>query len=754
MVAYGNELKLLSDHGWDCMLADFLFFNEANIKRQIGTARNMMEAADHFGLPESFKIASFLETMGGETRKDPVLLGNGLVEYLKAVGDNPRHLKIDGRPVLLFYGANGRSPEDWQKAWAIVHAQKLNPFVIYEHGGLMPALYGTFNPKEADGFGDLFDGSFNFGASGLEAATNMITSLRKTYAKDKAGQYVGGTIWPGYLSDRTTNRNFISPRHTEFLRNIWESTLAQKPDFLQWSTWNDYHEATSLSCTYSQLTSRMEISQRYLARYRNTAIPTSEDGLPQSVLSYRKTLSSHEPVAIEFLPLPASNISGKAKVTVTLLGGDNKMIAQQTSDELDLTQMTPWNWTYATGAAREQSRVIRVRATLELATGKRIEYANLPDIAVVHGVSYTDQLFYNVPLHRLADSARSLRMLVNGIDGSMGQTALHEGVRMIDYKVTSPDAKTAQVSAMRDGHLLRFLAPVHVDGAYSVSPDQGDRPIVLRQQDDKLPTGYCDWRKPVTRDGEDYYAAVAQFADGKWAYSPTVWSVPSTDYDQTSVLWSFVPQGKKQTDFEDWSGHEASVKLMGQGTLAFDSLPGNVRMLKLDGKQVLTAPLDYAPNGPMSVDVVFKPSAVNRTNVICYQRGAQLSLIIRPDGLLEARRLPETRKSPNPHVTVQSQSKLEAGKFYNVVVTYDGARLAMYLNGQLQSLAPCVGTRSSERCVIGGNLVDGASKEVDNLDVEGGFAGLMLRMHVIAGAWTPQQIQDRFERVQLLPIWQ
>ena len=28
VVAYGNELKLLADHGWDCMLADFLFFEE------------------------------------------------------------------------------------------------------------------------------------------------------------------------------------------------------------------------------------------------------------------------------------------------------------------------------------------------------------------------------------------------------------------------------------------------------------------------------------------------------------------------------------------------------------------------------------------------------------------------------------------------------------------------------------------------------------------------------------------------------
>ncbi len=752
IVAYGNELKLLADHGWDCMLADFLFFEESHFKRQIGITRSMLKAADHFNLPAHFTIAPFFETKGGKSGKDPAFLASGLIEYLKEVADHPRHLKIDGRPVLLFYGANARSAADWKIVIDQVHAARYKPFWIYEHGGLLPALYGRFRPHEAEGYGELFDGAYNFGASGLEAATGMVTSLRKAYPTQKTGRYIGGTIWPGYLSDRANNRNFISPRHTEFLRSVWEKTLEQKPDFLQWSTWNDYHESTSLSCTYSQLTSRMEISQRYLARYYDRAIPASEDGLPQSVLSYRKTLSGSEPVRVEFLPLPASNITGKAKVTVTLLDGANKRIAQKQSDWLELTELKPWLWTFEDGVDRARSRVIRVRASLELANGKQLEYANLPDIAVVRGVSYTDQLYYNVPLHRLADASRTLRMLVNGEDGAAGQTAMHEGIRMIDYKVTSKDGDKVQVSAMRNGHLLRFLAPLDMTGAEAVSPGQGDRPIVLSKRDPKAPTAYCDWRQPKARDGEDYYAAVVQFADGKWAYSPTVWSTPSTDYDDTSVLWSFVPQGKNQTAFEDWSGHEAPVQLMGKSKLTFDAGENNLRWLKLDGKQILSAPLDYAPNGPMSVDVVIKPATVDQTSVICYQRGAQLSLIIRPDGLLEARRLPAKRSHPEPHVKIHSQSRIVAGQVYHVVVTYDGAKLSMYLNGQLQSQRPCVGTRSSERCLIGGNIVDGASKEVDNLAVSGGFAGNMLRMHVVGQAWDAQQVKARFERASMLPL--
>ncbi|MBL4702352.1 MAG: hypothetical protein JKX85_13945 [Phycisphaeraceae bacterium] len=187
--------------------------------------------------------------------------------------------------------------------------------------------------------------------------------------------------------------------------------------------------------------------------------------------------------------------------------------------------------------------------------------------------------------------------------------------------------------------------------------------------------------------------------------------------------------------------------------MTFDVLPGNGRMLKFNGKQILQTQLDYAPNGPMSVDVVIRPQKVGQTSVICYQRGAQVSLIIRPDGLLEARRLPELRSHPNPHVTVQSQSRLELGHFYHVITTYDGKVLSLYLNGQLQSQSPCIGTRSTERCLVGGNIVDGASKDIDELEIDGGFVGQMLRMHVIAGAWTPPQVKQRYERAKLLPFW-
>lgn len=64
MVAVGHELKYLADNGWDCMLADFLFFEPSHITRQIANTQTMLNAADYFDLPANFKVATFFETMG------------------------------------------------------------------------------------------------------------------------------------------------------------------------------------------------------------------------------------------------------------------------------------------------------------------------------------------------------------------------------------------------------------------------------------------------------------------------------------------------------------------------------------------------------------------------------------------------------------------------------------------------------------------------------------------------------------------
>lgn len=125
----------------------------------------------------------------------------------------------------------------------------------------------------------------------------------------KAAGYVGATLWPGYLSDRPYNRNFIDHDGTAFLRNVWSRTREASPAFLHWVA-NDYKEATTLLPSFGTLTSRLEIAERFLTGFNGHRIAPAREGEVQCVLSYRKALCSGEFLTLEFLPLPAPGMAG------------------------------------------------------------------------------------------------------------------------------------------------------------------------------------------------------------------------------------------------------------------------------------------------------------------------------------------------------------------------------------------------------------------------------------------------------------
>ena len=75
------------------------------------------------------------------------------------------------------------------------------------------------------------------------------TTDYKAWAKGlKAAGYVGATLWPGYLSDRPYNRNFIDHDGTAFLRNVWSRTREASPAFLHWVA-NDHCRRICPKCS-------------------------------------------------------------------------------------------------------------------------------------------------------------------------------------------------------------------------------------------------------------------------------------------------------------------------------------------------------------------------------------------------------------------------------------------------------------------------------------------------------------------------
>src|SRR5690606_26597839 len=209
--------------------------------------------------------------------------------------------------------------------------------------------------------------------------------------------------------------------------------------FIHFTTWNDFHEATTLDPSYSTLTSRLEISQVYLDRYFDRPSTVEPVDRPRAVLSYRKAIYPGEPLSFELLPLPSPGMPERGRWTIEIVDDHGRLVAQETSGFVSMDAMTPWVWEPEVAVDRGRTRALRIRASVELADGRMADYRHLPDVAIVPPVSVVDSLFYHVPLHRLSQAEDPpLRLLVNG-QGPGVEPARHEGVRQVSIESSIDD---------------------------------------------------------------------------------------------------------------------------------------------------------------------------------------------------------------------------------------------------------------------------------------------------------------------------
>ncbi len=741
-----QELRAMQDYGWTAVAPDALFFADNYINAQIRLMKSYHNTIKSEKL-EKLKLLPMYELRG-----DVSILIDGTIKMYNAFSDKSCWLHIDNKPAVLVYGGFGRSAEYWSEAITKLKENNINMFWILEQSGLNAALFGSIKNEEKPQVASICDGVYNFGASGLEACADTTKSFRNAYGDLKCGKYIGGAVWPGYLSARAKNKNFISPRGTEFLRHVWERTLSHKPDFITFSTWDDFHESTTLTYSYSVLSSRLEISQRYLAQYFNTPLPSGQENEPELILSYRKCIYGGEKLKFELLPLPTQKSPAKGVVEIELYNDKNKLIASTKSPVLTLNTgkleipWKSWDWSIQGNIDRKNTLTISVYVKVHLLNGKTISYANLPDIAVTPPISYADQLYYSIPLHKLADASRSVSVIINDIKSDKSSFALHNGLKKVRYKINNANKQKAWLASMRDAHPFRLLSSITNYGAEMSMPGDRDGAVVLTS----IPKGekyvWTDWMKSETDIGDDYYAALVKFSDGKWAYSHTIWSKPVISYNDIIGQWIFTPMwksGGKKLVFPNRVRSNPEIATEKLDAFRVISLKGNNHALQFKGTDYLSLPSKTIPSGPASLEVTFSTDETNSEQVICYQRGAQLSLKIDKNGYLTAFRLPEKRIHPNPYILLKSKFKIKPQQYYQAILVFDGDKFSFYLDGELQALQRSPGTRSTETFTIGGpppggNLVN---NEVDELSSDSFFKGEIVRLTVYGKALSAGDIK-------------
>ena len=288
--------------------------------------------------------------------------------------------------------------------------------------------------------------------------------------------------------------------------------------------------------------------------------------------------------------------------------------------------------------------------------------------------------------------------------------------------------------------------------------DEHEGTVKLTQLKPGEPEACCDWGLS-DGNGQDYFAALASFPDGTWAYSPTVWSVPAIDRDDLAAQWIFMPSSPKSAELiGDRSGNAHNIKLSEPKAWKFAKLPGNGRALSFNGKSnsIKLEPNTLLPNGPVALECVLRYEATGKPQTIVYQRGAQASLVIDAEGYLKGLRLPEFRASENPFVEVKSKQPLAPGVFHEIVLVFDGKELSLHLDGKLEGAKPCEGTRSCEAFMVGGPVPgsEEVSKGVDGLGQDAFFKGDIARLTLYSRELNSSELKDIFERFSVQPFVQ
>ncbi|MDF1657017.1 MAG: alpha/beta hydrolase fold domain-containing protein [Verrucomicrobiales bacterium] len=212
------------------------------------------------------------------------------------------YAKIDERPVLLVFGPQYFTPEEWIELRA--------EFTTNPSLHTLPHLAEKHNADGPFGWPPVSNGK------SVNAAT-WTKSLKELYAREDS---VIGLAFPGFqdiYAQAGTNSSygFISDRDGATFRESLDVALASNTKLIQIATWNDYGEGTVVEPTH-------KLGYRYLERIQETVGPknvTPEDlRLPAKLYRLRKQIGENPQLDEAATALFSSDTENAAKILTSL----------------------------------------------------------------------------------------------------------------------------------------------------------------------------------------------------------------------------------------------------------------------------------------------------------------------------------------------------------------------------------------------------------------------------------------------------
>lgn len=255
-------------------------------------------------------------------------------DVIRLALDNAASFKINGKVVITSYNADEDDLASWQSNLASLKQQYSSQFIFlpsvtkfagkpinfwqkkfHNHKLTAEDINSIKNylrqwAQATDGLYfsnviSLYDEHRNFDN---EFYRDFVVRLMKSVLNEPGlkDKYFGLSACIGH-ENATRFGYTLSSNGTKTLRQSMETALNAKPDIINIPEWDEQNENTSLRPTVYNGSSSMRIIRYYTAVNKNeslASIPNDNTGLPNLIISYRKTLTLGEKLSIELLNVP------------------------------------------------------------------------------------------------------------------------------------------------------------------------------------------------------------------------------------------------------------------------------------------------------------------------------------------------------------------------------------------------------------------------------------------------------------------
>jgi hypothetical protein len=636
-------------------------------------------------------------------------------QALSAHRNDPGWYKVDGVPVVIDYAHAGLSWESVPRLAARFAEAGDKVYWITDVGATTQwTVAGKVDPLHIPDLLPYVAGVYTFGPTTLDTSVAKgYADFAKTVRAYPDKRVYGAVATNGYYSARQNQRNYVSPRGTFTLRNAIEHILKSNPDFVTSGTWNDFVEAGQLEPSYKHTSAILEILQAYTDPWLGRS--RVADTQPHVIATYLKKAFPGQPLDFELLNLPLRDSFKQVKGSFIISNSAGEEVARLPLAPVDGTAIaaSTARWTVPITTPRDMLS-LRIELTATGAKPFTRSYVNLPPIPVSDDEVLGDPLTFNVPLHKLQTHPATL--LINSKAANADSNI--PATRLLSVKAAGAPAVEG-IAYMKSGAVLN-----------EPTPDTATKPL--------LDTWMPDPTLPQPPRA-DYYGALVQFVDGTIAYTDGAWE--NARRDRTWVDYQFLAQDRwavaklPDSKLRDISGHALHASLV-QAVAAKGALPvwhsiGYMHdSLQFDGiSSAVDMGITTLPVGPVTIELMIKPSEVGRKQVIMAQGGNIASLVLNADGTLSTDRLNDARLNDS----AQGKTVLATNRWTYVVMTYDMQTLKLYIDGKLDGQVATVGLRSTEGSRLGGPFWGAA---------ESGqmYHGEVARLRVFSGASTAAEI--------------